>query len=130
LKNELESTSDSLDETQKRLKSVKLERDSLQEDFEGAGKKIDQLKRKIELQEDDLKKIEHEKENLLENKREMREKMDAMEDERRTLHETIQQLKVIENCLSLLSSVFLGQYSSVCPRASSSAKRARRKTQF
>ena len=44
LKNELESTSDSLDETQKRLKSVKLERDSLQEDFEGAGKKIDQLK--------------------------------------------------------------------------------------
>ena len=73
LKNELESTSDSLDETQKRLKSVKLERDSLQDDFEGAGKKIDQLKRKIELQEDDLMKLENEKENLLEDKTEMRE---------------------------------------------------------
>jgi kinesin family protein C1 len=42
-----------------------------------------------------LKKLENEKENLIEDKTEMREKMDAMEDERRTLHETIQQLKVI-----------------------------------
>jgi Cu/Ag efflux protein CusF len=37
---------------------VELERDLLQEDFEGAVKKIDQLNRKIELQEDDLKKLE------------------------------------------------------------------------
>ena len=102
---------------------MKLERDSLQEDFEGAGKKIDQLKRKIELQEDDLKKLENEKENLLEDKTEMREKMDAMEDERRTLHETIQQLKVI-NFIIFFLALILGQYSSICPRASSSAKRA------
>lgn len=73
---------------------MKLERDSLQEDYEGAGKKIDQLKRKVELQEDDLKKLENEKEGLLQDKAEMREKMDSMDDERRMLHETIQQLKV------------------------------------
>ena len=103
---------------------MKLERDSLQDDFEGAGKKIDQLKRKIELQEDDLKKIENEKENLLEDKTEMREKMDAMEDERRALHETIQQLKVINSIFLPFLALILGQYSSICPRASSSAKRA------
>ena len=40
-----------------------------------------------------MKKLENEKKNLIEDKTEMREKMDAMEDERRTLHETIQQLK-------------------------------------
>ena len=122
MKNDLDSTQDTLDETQKRLKSVKLERDSLQEDYEGAGKKIDQLKRKVELQEDDLKKLENEKEGLLQDKSEMREKMDSMDDERRMLHETIQQLKV-KYSLLFFSKFSSGKYPSLRPCATSSSER-------
>jgi len=78
-----------------------------------------------------LKKLENEKENLIENKTEMREKMDAMEDERRTLHETIQKLKVRFLSASILFLArILGQHSSVRPRATFAGERGRRKTQF
>ena len=93
LKNDLDSTQEHLDNTTKRLKTERLEKEELQADFDGANKKISNLNVKIENLTTKQKELYNKIDELETLAGEQRKKLEDADDERRLLHETIQQLK-------------------------------------
>jgi len=93
LKNDLDSTQEHLDNTTKRLKTERLEKEELQADYDSAHKKIQNLNNKIE----DLNSRNRDLTNEVEDQNiklaEMTKKLEDGDEERRNLHEAIQQLK-------------------------------------
>ena len=93
LKNDLESTQEHLDTTTKRLKSERLEKEELQADFDSSSKKISNLNLKIESLNSRTKELDIQIETLQQDMAQKDKKLEDGEEERRKLHETVQQLK-------------------------------------
>lgn len=93
LKNDLDSTQEHLDTTNKRLKKVQLEKEEIQADFDSSNKKISNQKVKIEALADRNKVLDNEIEECRLQIVTMEKKIEVGDDERRNLHEVIQQLK-------------------------------------
>jgi kinesin family protein C1 len=116
IQNDLESTQEHLDTTTKRLKTERLEKENLQADYDSSSKKISNLNLKIENLLERAKELENQNEELTILSAEQRQKLDDGDDERRNLHETIQQLKgnirVFARVRPLLSSELANSDSS------------------
>ena len=108
LKRDLENTEEELDQARKKTQKVQKERDDVIEDYAQSERKINMLDKKLENANKEIDGYLEEIAKLKDANAEQRQRLDDGEEERKQLHEMIQQLKgnirVFSRVRPLLSS--------------------------
>jgi len=93
LKREIDDKEEELESAHAKTKKIIAERDELAEDYASSSKKISKLEFKLEQSQKEVERQENKIEQLTEANAEQRKKLEDADEERKMLHEQIQQLK-------------------------------------